>query len=129
MTGKREIKCLRCAAPMEFLKRESIQLGEHTYFLGDLSHLLSGALALLYPEQYGCAVSLSGALDVDIYICPECRKVEFFLCEPAEYMDTGMRLSEVVRSKTACPHCGKEYDVRLDACPACGRRPNEKTRR
>ena len=111
MTGKREIKCLRCAAPMELLKRESIQLGEHTYFLGDLSHLLSGAL------------------DVDIYICPECRKVEFFLCEPAEYMDTGMRLSEVVRSKTACPHCGKEYDVRLDACPACGRRPNEKTRR
>jgi len=45
------MECLRCKSSMNFIKREKIQLGERGWFTGDVSHLLSGAL------------------EVDIYVC------------------------------------------------------------
>ena len=56
--------CLRCSGKMESLGKQKIQLGKHGFFLGDLSHLLSGAL------------------DVEIFKCNKCGKYEFF--EPEE---------------------------------------------
>ena len=100
----REMNCLRCSAAMKFLKSESIQLGEHSFFMGDLGHLLAGALA------------------VDIYVCPECGKLEFFQSEPVTY-EEGRPLSEAV-TQVACPHCGEKYDGKLSRCPACGRKPS-----
>lgn len=59
-TGK---VCLRCGAPMVKMGQKQFQLGEHGFFLGDLSHLMAGSLTL------------------DILSCQQCRKVEFFLPE------------------------------------------------
>lgn len=55
--------CLRCGAPMLSLGRQQFQLGEHTFFMGDMNHLLAGSLTL------------------DVLRCEQCRKVEFFLPE------------------------------------------------
>ena len=43
--------------------REKIQLGETGLLFRDLSHLLSGAMS------------------VDIYVCPRCKRMEFFSAE------------------------------------------------
>ncbi len=50
----RKLQCLRCTASMGFIKSEKLQLGQTGWFLGDLPNLLSGAL------------------EVDIYVCPQC---------------------------------------------------------
>ena len=57
------MKCLRCGEDMQYLSREKLQLGKTGWVLGDLPNLLSGAL------------------DVQILVCPKCRKLEFFLAE------------------------------------------------
>ncbi len=57
------MQCLRCNTQMEHMSDEEIQLGRHSLLFGDLSNLLSGAL------------------NVRIYVCPKCKKMEFF------YMD------------------------------------------
>ena len=59
----RELKCLRCGAKMENIGNEEIQLGHESFLLGSLSNLLSGSI------------------NVDIYKCPECDKLEFFYGE------------------------------------------------
>ena len=54
------MNCLRCGRAMEDLGCEEIQLGHYGFFSGHLSNLFSGAL------------------DVRIYACPGCGKLEFF---------------------------------------------------
>ena len=54
------MQCLRCQAEMEQLSDAEIQLGHQSFLLGSLSNLLSGSL------------------DVKIYVCPDCKKLEFF---------------------------------------------------
>ena len=54
------MQCLRCQTEMEHLSDEEIQLGRQSFLLGSLSNLLSGAL------------------NVKIYVCPNCKKLEFF---------------------------------------------------
>ena len=54
------MRCLCCGATMEDLGCEEIQLGHYGFFSGHLSNLFSGAL------------------DVRIYACPGCGKIEFF---------------------------------------------------
>lgn len=54
------MQCLRCETEMRHLSDEEIQLGHHSFFFGDLSNLLSGSL------------------DVKIFLCPNCKKLEFF---------------------------------------------------
>ncbi len=56
--------CLRCGETMEDLGCEEIQLGHYGFFSGHLSNLFSGAL------------------DVRIYACPNCGKLEFFKAGP-----------------------------------------------
>ena len=52
--------CLRCRATMEDLGCEEIQLGHYGFFSGHLSNLFSGSM------------------EVRIYSCPNCGKLEFF---------------------------------------------------
>ena len=56
----RKLTCLRCDGIMEHVGRENLQLGRTGWILGDLPNLLAGAL------------------NVDIYLCPKCGKMEFF---------------------------------------------------
>ena len=86
----KDIKCLRCDEAMQYIKREKFQLGETGWFLGDLPNLLAGAMEL------------------DIYSCPGCGKVEFF-----QATGNGGLL------QVKCPHCGKEHDFDYPRCPFC----------
>ena len=88
---ERNINCLRCGKKMNHIITEKIQLGQTGWILGDLPNLLAGAM------------------EVDIYSCPECRKVEFFLADAAE---------EGVPQKQ-CPKCGKMHDFDYTKCPFC----------
>ena len=63
MAPSRELKCLRCGAQMQLNGRYEFQLGRE-----------SGLNPLL-------AVALSKSLEMDIYECPNCSKLEFY---PAE---------------------------------------------
>ena len=88
---KKDIICLRCEQKMSYIKKEKLQLGETGWILGDLPNLLAGSI------------------DVDIYTCPKCRKIEFFLADSEE---------EEVPQKQ-CPNCGKRHDFDYPKCPFC----------
>lgn len=89
-----ELKCLRCCAMMQLLKRETLQLGQTTWLFGDLPNLMAGGL------------------DVEIYACPQCGKLEFFQQPiPEEQGGQTMRI---------CPRCGRRHGADRDRCPACG---------
>lgn len=88
-----DLKCLRCGGMMKYIKSQKLQLGEAGWILGDLSNLLSGALK------------------VDIYICNQCGKIEFFQTESESD-------SEDVPQKE-CPCCGKFHDFDCPKCPFC----------
>lgn len=89
----KELRCLRCSEPMRFMARENIQLGKTGWLLGELPNLLSGAL------------------DVCIYMCPVCKKLEFFLAEDDTDAD------ELPQRK--CPDCGTTHDFDYPKCPVC----------
>lgn len=88
---KKEILCLRCSQAMNHVKREKLQLGQTGWILGDLPNLLAGAM------------------EVDIYSCPNCGKLEFFLADSHE---------EGLPQKQ-CPNCGKQHDFDYPRCPFC----------
>ena len=77
---------------MEFAGREQLQLGKTGWILGDLPNLLAGAL------------------DLEVYACPACGKIEFFI--PSE--------EELPQRK--CPVCGRQHDFDYPKCPHCGHR-------
>ena len=87
------MSCLRCGEEMQYLSREKIQLGKTGWVLGDLRNLLSGAL------------------EVQIFVCPKCRKLEFFLAEN-EVLDDDT-------PKRTCPDCGTVHDFDYPKCPYC----------
>ena len=88
----REITCLRCGREMEHIRTEKLQLGQTGWIFGDLPNLLAGAMM------------------VDIYACPVCKKLEFFLADDTE---------ENLLQKQ-CPQCGKMHDFDYPKCPCCG---------
>ena len=87
------MSCLRCGEEMQYLSREKIQLGKTGWVLGDLPNLLSGAL------------------EVQIFVCPKCRKLEVFLAEN-EVLDDDT-------PKRTCPDCGTVHDFDYPKCPNC----------
>ena len=59
---------------------------------------------------------LSGALDVDVECCEQCKKLEFYLLGDADTPETsGIQ-------QIACPYCGDMHDMDDAICPHCGRR-------
>lgn len=89
----RELSCLRCNGLMQYIKNERLQLGEKGWILGDIPNLLAGSL------------------EVAIYVCPSCGKIEFF---QAEDVSEGDSLEQV-----ECPGCGKMHDFDYPKCPFC----------
>lgn len=96
----RELKCLRCGKQMEFVGREKLQLGEYGALLGHISNLIAGAMEL------------------DIFTCPQCGKVEFYRPvmsrqdEAGPYTDPDM-------PQRKCPNCGNIHDFDYPQCPYC----------
>ena len=89
------MNCLRCHGEMRHLRTEKLQLGQTGWLLGDWPNLLAGAL------------------EVDIYICPECGKLEFFRADgQAEPEENRM-------AQRVCPSCGKSHDLDYPRCPYC----------
>ena len=88
----RKLDCLRCGTKMEYAKRSKLQLGEAGWIFNDLPHLIHGAM------------------EVDIYACPDCGKLEFFHAETE---------SEDTMPQKQCPKCGKFHDVDWPKCPFC----------
>ena len=62
----KKIDCLRCKSPMEFAATEKIQLGETSWILKDLPNLFAGSM------------------EVNIYICHECKKIQIFSSDESE---------------------------------------------
>jgi len=75
---------------------EKIQLGQTGWILGDLSNLISGAL------------------EVEIYICKNCGKIEFYYTQPIEEEDD--------IAQVTCPNCGRKHDLDFPKCPFCNYR-------
>ena len=113
----KELNCLRCGRKMTFFKQEKIQLGQTGYFLGDWPNLLAGAL------------------EVEIYGCPNCGKIEFFtpgLPEleqetpdleaeelPPEVQQNIVGISRDGIPQIQCPACGRKHDFDYPQCPYC----------
>lgn len=85
------MECLRCGNEMRYIKREKLQLGEMSWILGEASNLLSGAL------------------EVDIYVCTSCGKIEFYVPQSIENN----------LPQKQCPNCGKTHDFDYPKCPFC----------
>ncbi len=86
--------CLRCGGRMQLVKREKIQLGQAGWFLGALPNLAAGAM------------------EVDIWFCTGCGKIELYAAEEKE---AGL-------IQVSCPKCGMRHDFDDPKCPHCGHR-------
>ena len=87
-----QLNCLRCGEQMQILAHERLQLGKTGWVLGDLPNLLAGAL------------------EVNIFVCPKCLKLEFFAAEHEVSEDL---------PKKKCPVCGTMHDFDFPKCPNC----------
>ena len=87
-----EKNCLRCGVPMRHIMTEKLQLGKTGWILGDLPNLVAGAL------------------EVHIFSCPQCGKLEFFQAE--DIFD-----DELPQKK--CPSCVTIHDFDYPRCPVC----------
>ena len=56
-----KLNCLRCDIPMEYVTRESFQKGECGAWVGNLNF------------------SFRGGYEMEVYRCPKCGKLEFFM--------------------------------------------------
>lgn len=94
--------CGNCRTQLKFLKRENVQLGKTGFFLGDWPNLLAGAENL------------------EFWVCPDCRKLEFYV--PDEEWDLE---GEDAMAQIVCAACGAEHDLDDPKCPCCGaKNPN-----
>ncbi len=95
----KKLDCLRCGTSMDCLGREKLQLGEAGLILGDLPHLFAGALEL------------------EIYGCPDCGKVEFYRPILTKGQLDGYSHSDLPQKQ--CPNCGETHDFDYPKCPYC----------
>ena len=117
----RKRKCLRCDAAMKFGMQQKFQMGQTSLVLGDWPNLLAGALEL------------------EVWFCPKCGKVEFFVpgsanrhehnqepTQTAEFDFVGSVVSEGIDAvspegmpQKKCPTCGRAHDFANPRCPYC----------
>ena len=95
----KKLDCLRCGGAMDCLGREKIQLGETGLLLGDLPNLFAGAL------------------EVEIYSCPSCGKIEFYRPVLTKGKRDGYSHSDIPQKQ--CPRCGESHDFDYPKCPYC----------
>ena len=99
MSGEK--KCVHCESPLRFLRREQFQLGRTGWLLGDLPNLLAGSL------------------EMEIWCCPNCGKLEFYV--PGAILEQEWGDSVPGRmTQIRCPVCGVEHDLDDPKCPRCG---------
>ena len=82
---------------MQFLKRENVQLGKTGWIFGDWPNLFAGAQNL------------------EFWVCPNCRKLDFYIPENEMAWEEEDRMAQVT-----CPVCGTEHDLDDPKCPRCG---------
>ncbi len=90
--------CVRCGCEMVYDMKARFQLGQHSLVFGVLPHLLAGSIEL------------------ELYRCPKCRKVEFYAPEE----------NATALPQMKCPHCGTTHDFDYPKCPHCGHNYYEK---
>ena len=90
-------RCGNCGGEMQFLKRENVQLGKYGFLFGEWSHLFAGAQ------------------DLEFWVCPQCRKLDFYIPEDGFAEDEGDGMAQIT-----CPVCGAEHDMDDPKCPCCG---------
>ncbi len=94
--------CGNCGKDMEFEGDQQIQLGQTGFFFGTLSNLVNGAL------------------DVEIWECPGCGKIDFYRQGSSETQGDEGHMAQVI-----CCKCGKKHDLDDPKCPYCGlKNPN-----
>ena len=95
-------RCGNCGRDMDFLGEEQIQLGQTGFMLGHLSNLLAGSL------------------DVEIWSCPSCGKIDFYRQGSSEILGDEGHMPQVI-----CSKCGTKHDLDDPKCPGCGlKNPN-----
>ena len=100
MTEYGKKRCSNCGHDMEYVGREDVQLGRTSFILGDWPNLLAGAL------------------NVEIWECPDCGKLDLYRGDASEKGEGQM-------AKTTCPVCGVVHELDDSKCPRCGmRNPN-----
>lgn len=111
----RTVKCSHCGGQMHFIKQEKIQLGQTGMFFGDWPNILAGAL------------------EVEIYGCPKCGKLEFFMPGVMEREEPDLELENLPPDandkivgvsrdgvpQVRCPNCGKTHDFDYPKCVYC----------
>lgn len=80
------LNCLRCGENLKLIGSEKLQLGETGRPFSNL---------------------LAGALEVDLYYCKNCGKLEFY-----------HRKDELLPN-VQCPNCGKNHHKDYPKCPFC----------
>ena len=89
-------RCIRCGGRMGHIRQEKLQLGQYGVPFGHWDQLFSGAL------------------EVDIYCCRACKKLEFYAVEAPEEEDS--------IAQVPCPYCGQLHEIDDPKCPHCGQR-------
>ena len=100
---KEDLSCLRCGQIMNYISRERIRLGRPYSIIDELTGLLSGST------------------EVEIYTCPGCGKLEFYLADITDAEEDGGEdeYSEGDIPQVRCPSCGKYHDFDYPKCPYC----------
>ena len=96
--NEHELKCLRCGVDMAFQRRASLREVDGDWFVAEFR------------------------LDVDLYVCPKCGKLEFF--KPGIRGGGGTDSTGYYRPgigpDVKCSLCGKEHPSDDPYCPLCG---------
>lgn len=99
-------RCGNCGHGMEYVKTEHMQLGKYSGIFGN------------WPNW------IAGALNVEIWSCPDCGKLDFYWSGPPEGEREDWEDGDHI-AQTTCPACGHVHDLDDPKCPLCGaKNPN-----
>jgi uncharacterized paraquat-inducible protein A len=105
-----EVKCPRCGVEMESLGGVRFRTGP-----GIMRLLMSAGRNAppIGPEE--------DILDLDVYACPHCRRVELFNHAPDRGFHKPEQNTDTPRSfLKVCVKCKKSIPVASEECPFCG---------
>jgi len=84
---------------MQSIGTEKLQLGQTGLLMGMWNNILAGAL------------------EVEIFICSDCKKIEFYAGDV--YVNGSL-------PQKSCPNCKRNHDIDYPKCPHCGYREETK---